>query len=118
MGDILGLEHLDVQISDTPPMTDVFDTAQASWTFSAVPAQSLLTNTTLPILNKGALLKKAGLQGSTIIFRHDAVWWAAKTKQFNFSREDLNDPAVYNRVLWEGTMGDVPYPGPARSSDD
>jgi YVTN family beta-propeller protein len=114
MGDILGLEHLDVQIQDVRPMTDVFDTTQASWTYSAIPAEILLTNTQLPILNKSALIRKAGLQGQTIVTRHDAVWWAEKTKQFNFSKEDLNDPAAYNRVLWEGTMGDQPYPVTAR----
>jgi DNA-binding beta-propeller fold protein YncE len=109
MGDILGLEHLDVQIAGTKPMTDVFDTNQASWTYSAVPAQVLLTNTQLPILNKSALLKHASLQDAAPL-RHDAAWWAAMTKQFRFDREDLNDENAYNRVLWLGTMGDVPYP--------
>jgi DNA-binding beta-propeller fold protein YncE len=109
MGDILGLEHLDVQIAGTRPMTEVFDTAQASWTYSAIPAQVLLTKTQLPILNKSALLKHASLDGEPKLL-HDAVWWAEKTKQFNFTKEDLNDENAYNRVLWEGTMGDRPYP--------
>jgi hypothetical protein len=109
MGDILGLEHLDVQIAGTRPMTEVFDTAQASWTYSAIPAQVLLTKTQLPILNKSALLKHASLDGEPKLL-HDAVWWADKTKQFNFTKEDLNDENAYNRVLWEGTMGDRPYP--------
>jgi YVTN family beta-propeller protein len=110
MGEILGLEQLDVQIADTAPMTDVFDTTQASWTFSAIPAYVLLTNTQLPILNKDALLKRAGLRATPAKLRHDAAWWAEKTKMFNFSKEDLNDENAYNRVLWEGTMGDKPYP--------
>ncbi|HYW70656.1 MAG TPA: hypothetical protein VE961_06465, partial [Pyrinomonadaceae bacterium] len=31
------------------------------------------------------------------------------TKGFTFVKEDLNDAAAYNRVLWEGTMA-RPYP--------
>ena len=110
MSDILGLEHLDVQIASTKPMTDVFDLTKSSWTFSAIPAQILLTNTTLPILNKDALLKHAGLTGAPVSATHDAAWWADKTKSFDFRREDANDPAAYNRVLWEGAKGDTPYP--------
>ena len=41
---------------------------------------------------------------------HDAGWWAGKTQGFTFTKEDLNDASAYNRVLWEGTMGDRPYP--------
>jgi hypothetical protein len=33
-----------------------------------------------------------------------------RTKDFDFTDADKNDPAVYNRVLWEGTKGDKPYP--------
>jgi YVTN family beta-propeller protein len=109
MSDILGLEHLDVQIASVRPMTDVFDITHSAWTYSAVPAYALLTQTTLPILNKAALMQRAGLNGVSVQ-RHDAAWWAEKTKQFDFRKEDLNDENVYNRVLWAGTMGDRPYP--------
>jgi hypothetical protein len=33
-----------------------------------------------------------------------------KTRQFTFVSEDMNDADAYNRVLWEGTMGERPYP--------
>jgi DNA-binding beta-propeller fold protein YncE len=107
MSDILGLETLDVQLADAGPMTDVFDTTQAGWSFSARPARVLLTHTQLPIPGKDELLKHAGLEGR---LRHDAAWWAAATKGFDFSREDLNDEGAFNRVLWRGTMGEVAYP--------
>jgi DNA-binding beta-propeller fold protein YncE len=112
MGDILGLEKLSVQVAGVKPMTDVFDLTKSSWTYSAIPAQLLLTNTTLPILNKDKL-RRAGVDYT---LRHDAAWWAAKTKQFSFTKEDQNDEAAYNRVLWEGTMGKQPYPA-AHSGD-
>jgi hypothetical protein len=41
---------------------------------------------------------------------HDAAWWAAQTKGFDFSVEDHLDTAKYNRILWAGTMGNRPYP--------
>jgi YVTN family beta-propeller protein len=114
ISDVLGLEHLDVQIASVRPMTDVFDINQTNWTFSAIPAYSLLTETTLPILNKDQLLKQARANGVSVQ-RHDAKWWAEKTKQFNFSKEDMNNEDDYNRVLWEGTMGSQPYPAKAHN---
>jgi hypothetical protein len=110
MSEILGAETLDLQLADAAPMLDVFDTAQAAWSYSAAPARVLLSNTQLPIRNKDALLKHAALQGGRLRLRHDAAWWARATQGFDFSREDLNDEADFNRVLWRGTMGDVPYP--------
>jgi len=41
---------------------------------------------------------------------HDAAWWADMTKGFDFTDADRNNSALYNRVLWEGTMGSKPYP--------
>jgi hypothetical protein len=42
---------------------------------------------------------------------HDAAWWAAKTKGFDFSDADRIDADAFNRILWQGSMGDdVPYP--------
>ena len=49
--EVLGVSKLSVHDSGVPPMTDAFDTNQATWTYSAFPAQILYT-TTLPILNK------------------------------------------------------------------
>jgi hypothetical protein len=42
---------------------------------------------------------------------HDADYWAAATAQFDFSKEDnLGDPDAFNRTIWKGLKGDVPYP--------
>ena len=41
---------------------------------------------------------------------HDVGWWAKRTKDFDSTDANKNDPAVHNRVLWEGTMGGKPYP--------
>jgi DNA-binding beta-propeller fold protein YncE len=41
---------------------------------------------------------------------HDAEWWAEKLEDFDFHDADRIDAEAFNRVLWEGTMGDLPYP--------
>jgi len=102
--EVLGTAKLGVHDSGVPPMTDAFDTTKSTWTYSAFPAQILFT-TTLPILNKD-LVNRASLPHST----HDAAWWEAKTKGFDFSQEDRVDPDKFNRIIWEGLMGDKPYP--------
>ncbi len=72
---------------------------------TATPAKALYS-TQLPIA------PPSGVKQADADYRplHDAAWWADHTKNFRFDKEDLNDEAAYNRVLWEGTMGDQPYP--------
>jgi hypothetical protein len=78
---------------------------QASWTFQAVPAM-VLFNTQLPILNKGMKINMSAIPKPT----HDAAWWEARTKNFDFSQEDRVPTELFNRVIWQGLKGDVPYP--------
>jgi len=102
-------------------MTDAFDTNQycaskqkggsTCWTYTATPAQ-VLYNSTLPLPNAQAV-NHATLPRTT----HDGAWWAAKTKGMNFKEEDVNDPEAFNRIIWEGMMGNRPYPN-ARSGAD
>jgi hypothetical protein len=106
--DVLGLEQLGVHDAGVPPMVNAFDTGKSDWTYSAVPAPILLT-TTLPILAEKKVENgdhADALPGPT----HDAAWWEAKTKGFDFSVEDRIDSEKFNRILWEGLMGDKPYP--------
>jgi hypothetical protein len=48
---------------------------------------------------------------------HGAAWWAENLKSFNFHDADRLDTGAFNRILWKGIMGDVPYPT-ARSGMD
>jgi hypothetical protein len=48
--------------------------------------------------------------GPAIRPKHNAAWWAAKTKGFDFSVADHVPAALYNRVLWEGLMPGKAYP--------
>lgn len=114
--DVLGTSHLSVHDSGVGPMAHAFDTSEnchakkgggsTCWSYSATPSQYLMPpNTTLPI----AAAASAHL-ASTPRPTHDAAWWAAKTRGMDFSKEDMNDPAAFNRIIWEGMKGDSPYP--------
>jgi hypothetical protein len=95
-------------------MTDAFDIRQncspkagggtACWTYTATPSTYLL-NTTLPIPGAESVDRNSIPKPT-----HDAAWWAAKTKGLNFKAEDLNDPQAFNRIIWEGMVGNKPYP--------
>jgi hypothetical protein len=41
---------------------------------------------------------------------HDGAWWVEVLKGFNFHDADHLDTEAFNRVLWKGIVGDVPYP--------
>jgi hypothetical protein len=36
---------------------------------------------------------------------HNAQYWAAKTRGFDFSAEDRVPADLYNKILWEGLKG-------------
>ena len=49
---------------------------------------------------------------------HEAAYWAAKTADFNFTKEDdLGDPERFNRIIWESLKGNLPYPSESNGTD-
>jgi hypothetical protein len=111
--DILGIEHLGLNDADAEPMADCFQLRPRGWTFNAI-IPDILTTTQLPLpvnaKNVVPSSRRIMLARSQKPL-HDASWWAEKTKGFDFSAEDKVDAARYNRILWEGVMGEnVPYP--------
>ncbi len=99
--DVLALEHLDLHTATARPMTEVFDLNQKDWNFHAEPS-SYLADTQLPVPKK---------QGAVLHPTHDAAYWAEKTKQFDFTKEDnISDPGAYNRIIWTGLKGEAAYP--------
>lgn len=49
---------------------------------------------------------------------HDAAYWADKTKEFDFSIEDhIGNVPKFNRIVWEGLKGSVPYPSQRNGVD-
>ena len=102
---ILGIAPLNINDANAAPMANAFNiNSNGKWTFTATPSP-YLSLTTLPI---------PGLPKPTITASvrplHDAEWWAAHTKGMDFSVEDHLDSAKFNRVVWQGVMGNKPYP--------
>jgi len=121
MVDILGIEHLGLTDYTALPMVDIFKAKPSDWAF----------HVTLPEILKNAAggdyvsmqqsfdpdyqaKKPAAANWFSVRYSkplHDGAWWAEQTKGMDFSREDKLDPSRYNRLLWEGVMGEgVPYP--------
>jgi hypothetical protein len=100
--EVLGLPPMNLNDALARPMADIFNTTPSAWSFTAVPA-AILYNTQLPLPDKpiGLIVP---------IPTHDAAYWAQVTQGMDFTAEDRMDFAVYNRILWKGLMGDVPYP--------
>ena len=99
--EVLALEHLNLHTATARPMAEIFDLNQKDWDFHAEPS-SYLADTKLPVPKK---------QGAILHPTHDAAYWAEKTKQFDFSKEDnLSDPDAFNRIIWAGLKGSADYP--------
>jgi hypothetical protein len=99
--DIFGTEHVNLYTYYSRPMADVFDIkSSGKWTFDAV-ASTLLKSTTLGL----GLSTTVFAKGPDLKPTHDAQFWAAKTKGFDFSKEDRVPAELYNRILWEGLKG-------------
>jgi hypothetical protein len=106
--EVLGLPPLNLNDAHQPPMADVFDLHAATWHFTALASP---------------ILKKTGLNTAAMQFvsgsgidpnlrpTHDQDWWAQRTRGYNWSSEDKIPAAAYNRLLWQGMKGDIPYPG-------
>jgi len=112
--EVLGIEKLGVHDAGVPPMAEAFDTTKSKWTYTAVVAPILLTST-LPLMKPHVVngVNADALPRPT----HDAAWWEERTKGFDFSAEDRIDTEKFNRILWEGLMGDKPYPATRSGAD-
>jgi hypothetical protein len=84
-------------------MAEVFDTAQADWTYNArIPAA--LRTTALPL--PPAQAAEAGCP----VRMRSASYWATAMAGQNFDEEDRLDTARFNLALWRGLKGKTPYP--------
>ncbi|MGD0192857.1 MAG: beta-propeller fold lactonase family protein [Rhizomicrobium sp.] len=107
--DVLGIAPLSMFDAYQRPMTDVFDLSQKAWAFDALPSAAL-RQTDLPLPQKGADLN------APFMFAHDAGYWAAATRGYDWSAEDRVNADSYNRVLWKGIKGALTYPARPSSS--
>ncbi|MDE3137423.1 MAG: hypothetical protein KGL59_12675, partial [Acidobacteriota bacterium] len=108
---VLGIGPMGINDAVLSPMADAFTTEEKPWTYTAqVP--EILRSTKLPLPASTAAEKAATLQNAPYTHPlHSAAYWAAKTRGFDFSVEDRLNAPLFNRILWQGLMGNsVPYP--------
>jgi hypothetical protein len=106
--EVLGLPPLNLNDAHQPPMADVFDLNQATWHYKAL-ASPILKKTGLNTLSTN-YVHGAGIDPN-MRPTHDQDWWAQRTRGYDWSQEDHVPARAYNRLLWQGMKGNVPYPG-------
>jgi DNA-binding beta-propeller fold protein YncE len=107
--DLLGIDHLNQSDANAAPMADVFTRTPDFTPYAAIIPGNLCAAPVDP--NLVPACKSAGAQITEKLPElHDATWWAEKLKGFDFHDADKIDAETFNRILWEGTMGDAPYP--------
>jgi YVTN family beta-propeller protein len=106
--DVLGLPSLGLFDGTQEPMSDAFDPASdGAWSFTAVVPDAL-RDTRLPLPAPTSRRAEPG----PVRREKDSAWWAGQTFDMDFRREDRLDARRFNRILWQGIMGDdVSYPG-------
>jgi YVTN family beta-propeller protein len=107
--DLLGIDHLNQSDANAAPMSDVFTRTPNFAPYSAIIPGSLCASPVSPNLVPACNSGSARITPRTPELR-DASWWAANMKNFNFHDADRLDTDAFNRVLWTGIMGNVPYP--------
>jgi DNA-binding beta-propeller fold protein YncE len=108
MEEVMGLPPMNLNDALATPMSDIFNTTPAAWSFTATPA-AILYCTSLPL--------PAPALPCNNPTAYDAKYWARVTKGMDFSDADLVDGGQFNRVLWRGIMGNRPYPSRPTGKD-
>lgn len=86
-----------------PPMTQ-YDAA-------ATPMWRCFDSTAKPFAFK-AILPSVDLTEKNTVKNE----WQKRSERFDFSKEDNNNDVEFNKVLWHGIKGDIPFPGPRRTA--
>jgi DNA-binding beta-propeller fold protein YncE len=100
--DVLDFGPMTLNDAYERPMSHAFDKSNRHWTYNAaLPAP--LTATQLPLSTQAMLTPKWHEL-------HNAAWWAAQTKGYNWHEEDKIPTAAFNLILWDGLKPGQPYP--------
>ena len=115
--DLLGMNHLGMNDANSDPMADVFTTEPDLTPYTAVLPGSLcqppVDPDLIPECQQASVPRTRPLKSL-----HDGEWWANATRNFDFRHPDDLDPAVFNRLLWRGIMGDRAYPTDRKETAD
>jgi DNA-binding beta-propeller fold protein YncE len=116
--EVLGLPPLGLNDGLAEPTGEVFDLAQANWSYEAIVPEVLRT-TKLPLPPPAGKRAEgyAVPDGCFAASRREAAWWEAAMAGQDFSQEDRLNVAKFNAALWAGLRGDTGA-APDRSSAD
>jgi YVTN family beta-propeller protein len=109
MEDILGIAPLGLNDASVEPMSAVFERTLRPWSYQAAVPQVLRT-TSLPLPPLAAGTHLSPREAAYAHPRHDAAYWADKTRGMNFSDADQIDTDRFNHILWQGLRGNTPFP--------
>ncbi|GAA4765054.1 hypothetical protein GCM10023219_07290 [Stakelama sediminis] len=115
MEEVLGMKPLGLNDGLARPMSDVFDTGQADWTYDAVVPKVLRT-TKLP-LPPQRVAANDSVEPCAGKSMRSAAYWARAMRGQDFTQEDHLDTPRFNAALWRGLAPGAPYPA-ARNDVD
>jgi DNA-binding beta-propeller fold protein YncE len=109
MEDLLGIDHLSQSDANAAPMADIFTHTPNFAPYTAIIPGDLCAAPVDPNLVPACQNPSARITPA-LPELHDGAWWAQSLKNFDFHDADRIDAYAYNRVLWKGIMGNIPYP--------
>ncbi|HVH85891.1 MAG TPA: alkaline phosphatase family protein [Terriglobales bacterium] len=107
--DLLGIAHLNQSDANAAAMADVFTRTPDFTAYSAIIPGNLCAAPVDPNLVPACKTSNVRITPK-LPELHDAAWWAENLKGFDFHDADRIDAEAFNRVLWKGIMGNMPYP--------
>ncbi len=107
--DVLGIGYLNLNDAYQRPMTSVFDLRQSNWNYSAVVPAAVQAVITPP--------SQSAQSGAAFHDARTVAYWAQQTRGFDWSTADRVPAVLFNRILWRGLTGGLPYPS-ARDGQD
>src|SRR5262249_45625083 len=93
------------------PMLDIFDLQKETWSFPSV-VPDILRNSTLPLpapTAENSMPRTAQVLAYSKD-QHDSFYWQKRLGGMDYQVEDKLDTPRFNRELWKGMMGGLPYP--------
>ena len=114
--DILGANYLGINDANAFAMDDAFTTNPNYQPYDAIIPGVLCQ----PPVHQD-LVPKCFIPGAkktpAVPALHSGSWWMRNTKRMVFNAPDRNDPVAFNKLIWQGLVGDAPYPE-ARTGED
>lgn len=114
MEDLLGVNYLGFNDANAEPMSDAFTTTPDLQPYNAIIPGALCQPPVDPTLVPACFNPNA-LKSKAYRSLHAGAWWEEQSKinHLVWNGPDKNNASLYNRLLWEGVVGNSPDQGPS-----